>query len=829
MVNRPGDGLRSVSHTKPLSRGGELMSVRRVVVCGSGHSRLATIIGCVATGWALADLPASAQSVVPSGATQTSATIPAAGSIKVDIAPANGRGVSHNAYTRFDVPAAGVDLNNQTAKAGTIVNEVTSANRSLIEGQLAVVGPKANVILANPNGITVNGGSFVNIGGLGLVTGTVSYNDGRPEIAVSGGDILVERGGLSAAVQQLDLVSKTLRINGLIDDQTADKSLNVSLVAGAAKVAVDPAVGVLAPSGWITTTATPADAAEVSIVIEQGAAIRGGAIRLTATDKGAGVRFAGDAGTTSGDFLITADGKVVVDNAAITAARDVQVMADSVALASRTKQAFLKATAGGVSIQAVGAITSDGVKYAGQDKPAAGFRATGAVNLLAGGDLTLLGNLFPGQLSSVSESLVIESATKVSVTSTKFSSGQDLTFSGLDGVSIGRSTGVTSGLLRLTTSGPAAVDTSTFEVGTSAVIDAQSFLLTSSADVRSTITAVNHGILITSSGDVINEGGLIQGKSLVEGDDRSKGGVTINAGGRVVAETTPTNIGAFYAKDSDLSITASGGIRNGSGRLLADKTVTLASDGAVENITVTTVNADGTGGVRTDAQKEGFLGLSNSRRQSLAFGTYVSGKEVANITGSDKVVITANTIRNAGGEILSSAIVLQGATITNRPTLLGTAEVSQRCNFFFFCSSQSISHVTRDGGTISASDNLSIYATKMFTNEGGNLSGVNGLTITSPTVAFTALLIPQAYSRPGGLSSGFGGNWSRLFYGFDSGTLVATSGNITLHVPGDITTEGLQFYASGSIVTDGSLTPNREPVQLKSRNRKEIGFFRWLL
>lgn len=47
---------------------------------------------------------------------------------------------------------------------------MTSTNRSLIEGEIAVAGPRANVVLANPNGIVINGGSFVNPGHVALAT-----------------------------------------------------------------------------------------------------------------------------------------------------------------------------------------------------------------------------------------------------------------------------------------------------------------------------------------------------------------------------------------------------------------------------------------------------------------------------------------------------------------------------------------------------------------------------------------------------------------------------------------------------------------------------------
>ena len=45
--------------------------------------------------------------------------------------------------------------------ARLILNEVTSTNPSFLQAPIAVVGPRAHFILANPNGITVDGGSRI--------------------------------------------------------------------------------------------------------------------------------------------------------------------------------------------------------------------------------------------------------------------------------------------------------------------------------------------------------------------------------------------------------------------------------------------------------------------------------------------------------------------------------------------------------------------------------------------------------------------------------------------------------------------------------------------
>src|SRR3954453_2443959 len=92
-----------------------------------------------------------AQGIVPDGGSATSVSGAASGKQTVRIAPAAG-GISPNTYTHFNVGKSGADLINNGVNARLILNEVTSTNPSLLQGPIAIVGPRAHLILANPNG-----------------------------------------------------------------------------------------------------------------------------------------------------------------------------------------------------------------------------------------------------------------------------------------------------------------------------------------------------------------------------------------------------------------------------------------------------------------------------------------------------------------------------------------------------------------------------------------------------------------------------------------------------------------------------------------------------
>ena len=122
--------------------------------------------------FALASTPAYAADVEVDGATNTTLDKAPNGVNIVNIANPNARGLSHNSYRKFNVNKSGLILNNASqnvvktqlggqivgnsqlsAPAKVILNEVTSTNPSILKGFTEVAGKRADVVIANPNGI----------------------------------------------------------------------------------------------------------------------------------------------------------------------------------------------------------------------------------------------------------------------------------------------------------------------------------------------------------------------------------------------------------------------------------------------------------------------------------------------------------------------------------------------------------------------------------------------------------------------------------------------------------------------------------------------------
>lgn len=344
-------------------------------------------------------VPASAQPpVVASGMTATTVSTAASGQITVGLAPVTARGTSFNQYAAFSVPAAGVQLDNQSVGANTIVNAVTGTGRTVWSGRLAVLGSRAHVIVANPNGVTLDGGSVINAGGLALATGSVATTAGGDVVLGGGpGDITVGPGGFSGSMTSLQLIAGRLRIDGPVANASVSPNADIALLAGHHEVTLDgtvPAHSTLRP--WASSRSLGGRSDEILVDVTPRGSLSASRIRIAVSDKGAGVAFAGQGLASIGEFSISADGKVGLRGGRIQAEKALKVTAPAIevlndpagqgdvgqaSLTSLSGAVTLRATAGDLDLH--GVVT--GARRDGEDSA-----SRGAVTLAATGDIRVL-------------------------------------------------------------------------------------------------------------------------------------------------------------------------------------------------------------------------------------------------------------------------------------------------------------------------------------------------------------------------------------------------------------------------------------------------------
>ena len=277
-------------------------------------------------------------------------------------------------------------LGNQ--RATTILNQVTAPNPSQLLGTLEVAGNRANIIVANPAGITCNGCGFLNADRATLTTGRPQVGrDGSIALDVGAGKIRVEGEGLYGAnVRQVDLIARSLEINA---DVWADR-LNVT--AGASRV--DYSTGAVSAQGGVGEA--PALALDTAAL----GGMYAHSIRLIGTEAGVGVNIGGNLVALTGDLQVNAAGDVrIAPRATVQAAGNLRV--DS----GRDLAVQGAAQAGGTAaLAAVRNVSVQGdVAASGALSVAAGgdaivgtqgsLRTQGALRMAAGKDLSLSGNL----------------------------------------------------------------------------------------------------------------------------------------------------------------------------------------------------------------------------------------------------------------------------------------------------------------------------------------------------------------------------------------------------------------------------------------------------
>ena len=251
---------------------------------------------------------------------------------QINIQTPSAGGVSHNTYSQFDVSNHGVILNNshknvQTQLGGMvagnpwlakgeariILNEVNSRNPSQLNGFVEVAGKKAQVVIANPAGISCDGCGFINANRATLTTGQPQMKNGSlTGFNVEHGEIRVAGKGMDASrTDYTDIIARSVKINAGIWAQ------DLKVITG--RNNVDIAHGQIEKKA-----ADISSKPQVALDVSSLGGMYAGKIRLVGTETGVGVRNAGHIGAQAGAVTLTADGRIE-NSGSISAKTDVHL------------------------------------------------------------------------------------------------------------------------------------------------------------------------------------------------------------------------------------------------------------------------------------------------------------------------------------------------------------------------------------------------------------------------------------------------------------------------------------------------------------------------
>jgi filamentous hemagglutinin family protein len=764
-----------------------------------GHTALYAALTVVA-----ASHPVSAQ-VLIDGTTSTTVTVGANGAVTVGIAPVTGNGVSLNRFEDFNVPEAGLSLDNRTEAARTIVNEVTGQNSSTLRGDVDVLGQRAHVIIANPNGIVVDGTRFFNTGRVALTTGEIGTTNRliAPSVTqlnvtstVDSGVIRIEGGGLAGQMDAVDIIAHEILVNGEIRNDSDSPNAGIRLIAGNSRTEFESSVVPgNAELNWGTVTpTTTASSDAVLIEILRPGALRANRIGIQVTDAGAGVRMAGDAFATSREFSLSSTGKVTVVGATISGAGGVALAGSGVDLGNSTVESATSTVIVNAAQQGLTFTTT---------------RLTAAQVLLQSD-----GNV------RFSDSIIDANAGNLTVTS-----GEALEFSG--------STLTAANSILMAADQSAQVSGTIISARGNSVIEAGSLSVTNGT-ARSRIVAENGSLLIkTHTGDLVNEGGLLQGALDIDGvttlDGReADGAVTLDVAGSLY-NRSGAELAVIFGLVDSVSISTGVDVQNLAGRIAAGDAIRIVAAGNVLNLAALpdgTIAPEVITHTRRGKRLWWTFWLRRERitETTFDFGQILEETALPVISAAGSVTITADEIINHGGTVSAASgdLHLRAIRVETLGIGNGRVVVTQVCTIRCTGSSEGSAGVQVSG--LFAGGNVAITASGGVTNTGSVIQAEKDVTITSPDVSVSALAAPMAIQRPGGLHNLFMGPQVWLYMRDYFGFIISANGVLKIESAAPVRLTGGSLDGE-SVVTTSGQTIVRPPSDLATPSQQMIGWF----
>lgn len=781
-------------------------------------------------------LPAFAATLTPVGNTSTDKA--ANGVPVVNIATPNGAGISHNQFKDYNVGKEGMILNNATGKlnqtqlgglisgnarlkagkeAKGIINEVTGGNHSQLQGYTEVAGKAANVMVANPYGITCNGCGFINTPQATLTTGKPVFDasGNLQALDVKKGSIAIEGQGLDAnSSDALRIISRATEVNAAI------YAKDLKVVAGANRVKADGSLQPLQGEGSTPTMA-----------IDTGAlgGMYASRIHLVSSEKGVGVNL-GNLNARQGDIILDARGKLTFHNSLAGGA--LSAKGESLVLTGNHK-ARSNMTLNSQSDIALsdGSLNSDGDLTLN----ASGTISHANKTLTAGRDATLTAkNISQDAASQINAARSITAkASDTLSTQGQMVAGQNLTVSSNTLTQDGELLAHNSAQLNANTlHNSGSVQGASLSVLSSTLSNSGSLLSGGSLTVntndftQSGSTGAKGKADIAASGKLTNTGSLVSDDALaLKAQDVTQNGVLSSGKGLTVnAQTLTSGKNSVIHSDAAMTLntatatldgetSAGGDLQLQGGKLTTSSTAQLQSG---KNLSINARDARLAG---TQAAQQAMT--VNAREKIIHSGKSSAASlslSAPDLTNSG--VLVASTL-NTQSQRLTNSGLLQGGALLNVKTeqldnqLDGTLysaanltlDIPDIRNSGFITSDNGL---TLSSGSLSnpgkiLADTLNVKATALSGD--GLLQGTGGLTLAGDT-----------------LSQGANGRWLTAGTLSLNGKILNTAGTTQGQ---NLTAQADSWTTNGSVLATGNLNATLGASLLNNGDLMSLGHF-WL-
>ncbi|MED9540645.1 hemagglutinin repeat-containing protein [Escherichia coli] len=648
---------------------------------------------------------------------QTASGIP-----QVNIQTPSAGGVSHNTYSQFDVGNKGVILNNahnnvQTQLGGMvagnpwlakgeariILNEVNSRNPSQLNGFVEVAGKKAQVVIANPAGISCDGCGFINANRATLTTGQPQMKNGSlTGFSVERGEIQITGKGMDASrTDYTDIIARSVKINAGIWAQ------DLKVTTG--RNNVDIAHGQIEKK-----TGDVSSQPQMALDVASLGGMYAGKIRLVGTETGVGVRNAGHIGAQAGEVTLTVDGRIE-NSGSISAKTDVHL--------ATTRE-----------------LHNSGSVYAGQDTQIQSdgvFTHTGSVASrrntriqtarLTGGERSLLaaGVKDDGRLAAAGN-LTVSTTGELAAHGKVLSGGNmQLKGQGLDLSNSriqGQHTGLDAG------SGNLSTQNAQLSAGTLSARTAGRFS-NNGGTINADTLQISAQSLSNRKGSLIQTGTGDFSLSLPGSVDNREGLLAANGAVRLDALSLDNRRGKVQAAQSgSLQVKTTGAVDNQQGRLIASRDI-LINTQALNNDNGLISAAAGTGRIKTQQS------VSNTEGRMESAGRLdISAGNLNNHQGtvvSDGLSVTLDgALDNTSGRLLSQKTL----SVSGRELVSDDGLIQSGSDMTLDVQDGVLSNRnTKTRGGISSAGSLTVRA-GMLNNQQGFMAGQKEVTLNTGTL-----------------------------------------------------------------------------------------------